>query len=491
MPGRSRLLLAGLFLGGSLSAAYALIQRAGLDWVRWAGLPPGRIGGAFAQPDALGIELVAAAAASTGLLAGAGPRARAVIGGGVVLMLLALLLTLSRGAWVGAAGAGAVLLIFNFRRLPPWRSFWYLAPALMLFAAIAVAVPPGRAVLYRVRSAGDFGETSVAQRIGLWRTSLEMAADRPVLGAGPDSFPTLFPSYRTPDQPGMGTANIRPESSHNVFLDQLVDTGFVGLAVLLGLIGVCVWMGVRALPALDPPGRAAVAGMISALAGYYAAVFFSFGQAMTGWIPWILMGAIAGVAASAPAPIDDRPARAPAAWRAGVVRIAWALAGAVLVAAGLALVLAERSAGRAEQLARRGDVIAAVSSARAATRWDPLQPRYLLELGFYEEAAAATGGPAHRNAALSAYHRLNTRFKPTAVGLVREAQAQANAAFSTPEDKDRVFSLLERAARLDPFNAELRQGVADFYASVGEDERARPHRTWLENLPAGQRPAAP
>jgi len=486
--GTSRPLLAGMFVGGTLSAGYALLQRLGLDWVHWTGLPAGRIGGAFGQPDVLGIELVAAAAASTGLLQGAGPRARVIIGGGVALMLLALLLTLSRGAWIGAAAAGVVLLIFYIRRLPPWRSLWYVVPAVVLVVGVGVAIPTGRAALgaavARAGSAGNFGETAVSQRIGLWRTSLEMAADRPILGAGPDSFPVLFASYRTPDQPGIGTANVRPESSHNVFLDQLVDTGVVGLLVLLGLIGVCVWMGVRALPVLDAAPRAAVAGMMSALAGYYAAVFFSLSQAMTGWLPWVLMGAIVGVAASASA--SAQPAGVPAAWRAPVTRAAWAAAGAALVVAGLALVLADLSAGRAGRAAQRRDITGAVDGARAATRWNPLEPQYLLELGFYEEAAGARVGPEHRDKALSAYHRLNTWFEPTAFGLVREAQAQADVAFSTPEDKDRVFSLLERAASLDPYNAELRRGIADFYASAGEDARASVHRAAVEAMQSGK-----
>ncbi len=477
-----RVLLWGLFAGGALSAAYGLIQKAGLDWVTWAGLPEGRIGGAFAQPDVLAIELVVAAAASTGLWQDADVRARQIIGAGILLMAAALLFTESRGGVTGAGAAIIVLFAFYFRQLPPWRSMWWVAPAAaVLLAAIAIT-PPGRHALHRIRSAGDLHETSVSARIGLWETSLKMARDRPIIGAGPDAFPVIFGEYRTADQRAYGTTNIRPESTHNFLLDQLVDAGIAGVLAWAALVGACVWVAVRRLAALDAVRRAAVAGMIAALAGYYGDVFFSFGQSMTGWMPWLLMGAIVGTAIAGDD--DETPATA-GAWRVVVMPVAAAVGGVAIVVLGILAAAADWQSARAGARAQTGDLSGAAGMARTASHIDPLQPEYLVQLGFLQVAAAngSSGATqrANREAALDTYHRLNTRFAPSASGLAREAEARANLSFSTDADKQAVFDLLERAVKLDPNGAEVRQGVASFYTDLGETDRAAPHLAWLRD----------
>jgi O-antigen ligase len=479
--GSPRPLLWGAFVGGALSAAYGLIQWAGWDWVTWAGVPSGQIGGAFAQPEVLGIELVVAAAASTGLLQDAGQRARAAVIAGIALMLFVVLLALSRGAWVGAVAGAGVLAVLHADLLRSWRSrWWYAVPVAAVLAAAVLVLPQGRDTLgsawRRVGSARNFTDTSVSQRVGLWDLSLQMAADHPIVGAGPDAFPQLFPAYRTQDQPGYHTQNVRPESSHDILLDRLVDTGAIGLLALLAFLGACAWAGLRAWRRATGAPRAEMAALLAAAAAYYAATLFFFAESATGWMPWLLLGAIVGVASIS----DDDDGDEGVSWSGmPVVRGVATAFGVVLVLGGLILVLADYQSGRALAAAQRGDVVAAEDHIHSATRWNPLEPQYLLALGSYRAGYAASGHPEQWASALSTFHRLNTWFEPTAVSLVREAEAQANVAFTTQQDKERVFDLLERAVRADPNNAGVRQGVVDFYVSVQEDSRAAPHQAWL------------
>lgn len=475
-----RVLLWGLFAGGVLSAMYGLIQKADLDWVEWAGLPEGRIGGAFAQPNVLAIELVVAAAASTGLWKDADARPRQIVGAGIVVMAAALLFTESRGGVVGAAVAIVVLAAFYLRGLPSWRAMRSMAAVAIVAVAIVLALPAGRDAVRRIGSGGDLSESSVAEHISVWELSLKMARDRPIIGAGPDAFPMIFGEYRSADQRAFGTRNVRPESTHNFLLDQLVDAGVVGVLAWVALVASCGWLALRRLPALDPSRRAVVVAMIAALAGYYGDVFFSFGQSMTGWMPWLLLGALIGTAVTSDA-TEERPAVT-----AGVeiaVRIGAAAGGVVLVVLGLIAAVADWQSARAGAQAGRGDLAGAADTARTAARWDPLQPQYLIQLGFLQVAVANGSSGAEQRAwrqdALDTYHRLNTRFAPTAAGLAREAEAQANLAFETEADRERVFDLLERAVRLDPNSAEVRSGVAEFYATVGEQQRAEPHLAWM------------
>lgn len=125
----ARALVGAVFGGAVAVAGYAIIQRLGLDWVRWSGIPPGRVGSAFAQPNVLGVELATALVASFGLWRGRSRWQRAVALGGRTAILAALLFTLSRGAWVGAAVGMTSYVAFALapqisargRRQPPMR----------------------------------------------------------------------------------------------------------------------------------------------------------------------------------------------------------------------------------------------------------------------------------------------------------------------------------------------------------------------------------
>ena len=482
--GTPRLLFIGAFVGGALSAAYGLIQWAGWDWVTWAGVPSGQIGGAFAQPEVLGIELVVAAAAATGLLPNARQRARVVIIAGIALMLFVVMLALSRGAWVGAVAGAGVLAVLHADLLRSWRSrWWYAVPVAAVIAAFVVVLPQGRDTLgsawRRVGSARNFTDTSVSQRVGLWHLSLEMAADHPIMGSGPDAFPQLFPAYRTEDQPGYHTQNVRPESSHDILLDRLVDTGAIGLVALLAFVGACAWVGLRAWRRATGVARAEIAALLAAVGAYYAATLFFFAESATGWLPWLLLGAIVGVASIGDSDENDQGG----SWSGvPVVRGVAAAFGIVLVLGGLVLFVADYESGRALAAAQRGDIVAAEDHIHTATRWNPLEPQYLLALGSYRAGYAGSGHPDQWAGALSTFHRLNTWFQPTAASLLDEAEAQANVvnvATATPSDQERVFSLLERAVSADPNNVDVRQAVADFYVSIHQDARAAPHQAWL------------
>lgn len=481
--GSARLVLLGVFLGGIAPAAYGLLQRVGVDPYEWFGLPPGRIGATFAQPNALGLELVVANTAGLAFWNETAGRWRLALGGALALMALVLLFTLSRGAWVAAVVAGILYVVFFVRRLPTRREATIAVAVLGLGAALFVALPDGREFIAdageRARTVTDLDETSNSQRLGLWRMAVDMLADRPFLGLGPDGFSQRFALYREPDQPGFGTLNVRPESTHNLFLDIITGTGVFGLLAWLAFLGSVAWAGWRALHALDGHDRTYAGIALVGIAGYYAATFFSFAEGMTGWIPWLLMGLVLGITASRPTE--------PASWR----RDAWprwlgmpalaSYAGALAVGVfALMLIVADWSAGQAQEAARRGDIRRAIDLGRVAVRWNPLQPEYYLDLGTNLQNAGVFLGRAYLEDAVDTYERVNSRFEPTAVSLLQEAQARARLTnMERPEDRERVFALLERAVALDPYNADIRQGVIEFYELAKEPERAARHREEL------------
>jgi O-antigen ligase len=490
--GGARFVLAGMFAGGVASAAYGLLQRLGADPYEWFGLPPGRIGATFAQPNALGIEIVVAGTAGLALWNRAARRWRLAVGAGLGLLALVLLFTLSRGAWVGAVAAAIVSGALFVRRLPTRRQVALAAGALAAATAIFVALPEGRDFIgdvgERARTVTDLGETSNSQRLGLWRMAMDMLVDRPVLGLGPDGFSQRFARYRDADQPGFGTLNVRPESTHNLFLDVAVGTGVAGLTAWLAFLGSVAWVAWRALPGLDEPRRRDTGVMLAALAGYYAAVFFSFADGMTGWIPWLLSGLVLGTIASRPVALAPWRREVWPRWLAPSAVASYAGAFVALVF-GLMLLVADWSAGQAQDAARTGDIQRAIDLGRVAVRWNPLQPEYYLDLGTNLQNAGVFLGRAYLEDAVDIYETVNSRFEPTASSLIQEAQARARLTnMERAEDRERVFALLERAVVLDPYNADIRKGVIEFYELAKEPERAAPHREALARFAPEEAP---
>jgi hypothetical protein len=379
--------------------------------------------------------------------------------------------------------AAAVYVALFVRRLPTRREAALGLAGLAVAFAAFVALPEGRDFLgdlgERARTVTDFEETSNSQRLGLWRMAMDMLADRPLLGLGPDGFSQRFAQYRDPDQPGFGTLNVRPESTHNLFLDIAVGTGVVGLVAWLAFLGSVAWVAWTALPRLQGHVRTYAGVAAAGITGYYAATFFSFAEGMTGWIPWLLMGLLLGLATSLP--LEPVPWRREAwpRWLAPSALASYAGAVAAGVFA-LMLLVADWSAGQAQEAARTGDIQRAIDLGRVAVRWNPLQPEYYLDLGTNLQNAGVFLGRAYLEDAVDVYETVNSRFEPTAVSLTQEAQARARLTnMERPEDRERVFALLERAVALDPYNADIRRGVIEFYELAKEPERAARHRQEL------------
>jgi O-antigen ligase len=82
--------------------------------------------------------------------------------------------------------------------------------------------------LYRERVSDT---TNISHRAALDRLSLEVAADRPILGWGYGSFDQV--KEKLGSQESQLTAAERAYTSHNTFLTVLVELGAVGIAFLL------------------------------------------------------------------------------------------------------------------------------------------------------------------------------------------------------------------------------------------------------------------
>jgi O-antigen ligase len=169
----------------------------------------------------------------------------------------AVVLSGTRGALAGLA-AGAVLLgIWNRQRV----SMRHAAIGAGFCAASLVFLLSPRGTQLRARLMWAREDLKGGARLWLWRDSLRMAANRPLIGYGPDTFGIEFPQYQSVEL-SRAYPDFYHESPHDILLDALVSQGIPGLVVLGGFIGLG-WMAPRKQPGAPYLLAALAAGLVS------------------------------------------------------------------------------------------------------------------------------------------------------------------------------------------------------------------------------------
>ncbi|MBW4442761.1 MAG: IctB family putative bicarbonate transporter [Plectolyngbya sp. WJT66-NPBG17] len=181
-----------------------------------------------------------------------------------------LLLTQSRGGWIGLVVSALVLIVLLrywwSAYLPRFLRLWALP---MVFGGLAgivvlgfIFVTPFR---YRVGSifAGS-GDSSNAFRLNVWRSVIDMIRDRPILGFGPGDlvFKRMYPLY--------SQARFSALSAYSVLLEIAVESGLIGLTAFLWLLVVTFNQGfvqLRRVRALGDRDGFWLIGAITAMAG--------------------------------------------------------------------------------------------------------------------------------------------------------------------------------------------------------------------------------
>jgi putative inorganic carbon (hco3(-)) transporter len=149
---------------------------------------------------------------------------------------LCLVLTFSRGGWIGfvlACFCMLMLLVHWFSVYLPrfWRR---LALPVVLGGSIAVvlfaviAIEPLRDRVMTIFSGRE--DSSNNFRINVWMAVLEMIKDRPILGIGPgnEAFNRVYPQYQA--------TGFTALSAYSIFLEVAVETGLIGLSCFIWIL---------------------------------------------------------------------------------------------------------------------------------------------------------------------------------------------------------------------------------------------------------------
>ncbi len=168
------------------------------------------------------------------------------LGVALALMAAAWLYTYSRGPVLGVALALPVVLLLAHRRLGTVKPL--LLPLAVMVAAVGAAhltnintESGANTALGRFDAANlatdageipEGGDASVATRLLMWRDTIPVIAERPLLGHGPDNFAEPFARHEGKDLRAFFGEHI-VDKAHNELLQVAATTGLLGLAAYL------------------------------------------------------------------------------------------------------------------------------------------------------------------------------------------------------------------------------------------------------------------
>ena len=257
-----------------------------------------RIYGTLDNPNLFaGFLLPVLPLAAIALLRWQAPLRRLYAASSLALGLIALVLSYSRGAWMGmVASLGVLVLLLGLRQTRRWPPLWRrLFPVLLLLGGsvmLVVLVSQVEPLRVRVLSLVAGREDSSNNfRINVWLAALRMIQERPWLGIGPGNtaFNLIYPLFQQP--------KFNALSAYSIPLEVTVEAGIPGLLALLGLVATAVRTGLRlgkgdtplALPALS--SLAIITGL--GVQGLTDTIFFRPEVQLIGWFSLAVLAAAA------------------------------------------------------------------------------------------------------------------------------------------------------------------------------------------------------
>jgi O-antigen ligase len=213
---RAQNLISVVVSAGAASAVYGIFQFGILHYDTLGRRPHGTLGHYMTYS---GLLMLVIGAALARLLFGQRERTWAALV--MPALLVAVALTSTRNAWVGACAAAALLfLLKDFR----------LLAVLPVVAAIFFGVA-GPTLMARFVSIFDLNDPTSRDRFAMMREGGHMIRDHPLFGVGPNMVEPLYQHYRVPDAVEQVNQHL-----HNVPLQIAAERGLPALAAWLSFV---------------------------------------------------------------------------------------------------------------------------------------------------------------------------------------------------------------------------------------------------------------
>jgi len=230
-------------------------------------------------------------------LTGVGGGKRILIIPITIVLLAALILSLSRGGWSGAIAGLALMItiLMTAHRLRSKKLVLTLSAGIVAAAIIVLSTGP---VVDRISTVTEGNpEINMYSRLVGWRGVVNMIKDYPLLGSGPGTFSTVYTQYQPP---GLGK---RRFYAHNDYMHFISEVG-------MGLSIVIVWLIValygRGHKKIKNPSRLVRGTTLGALAGITAILFHSFVDFNLNIPANAILFTVLAAVATGPVPVNNR-----------------------------------------------------------------------------------------------------------------------------------------------------------------------------------------
>lgn len=290
-----------ILISSTVTASLAIIQFI----FHWFGgnttqlLYSGRVISTFGQPNFLGAYLVMSLPFIWYLLKQAKPSLKALIGFALFIILIGIFSTLSRSAYLGLVFLVLIWGIFHYRLL--------LAGIILSVVFLTLLANFFPNLVYsewhRFKVDTFFASSkepptynsnwTAENRFIIAQKTINLISQNPIYGYGLENFSLAFPSVITTKD--LGLKDIVVDSSHNLFLDLVVQLGLVGLILFLTLISSTIITGIKRLKAVSLENRDFTKTAICAVFAFLIIHQFSPVSTVPAVLFWISLGIIQGV----------------------------------------------------------------------------------------------------------------------------------------------------------------------------------------------------
>ena len=182
-----------------------------------------------------------------------------------LLILTAMMATLSRSAWIGLVVGTAVVVVASGRKK--------VGLCLALVAVLVIFIAP-HSIRQRVKSMVDPRDKTAVERIYMWRSGIKMFMDKTLLGFGPGQIKDNYARYANPDADQKS-----PSHLHNNMVHLAAERGILALGAWIWVwIGYFVLVVQRIRNTRDAPfgTRFRMVGGLAVAAGFLSAGMFEY-----------------------------------------------------------------------------------------------------------------------------------------------------------------------------------------------------------------------
>jgi O-antigen ligase len=393
----------------------------------------------YGNPDPLGGFLIFSTSVALGLaLAEKNLAWRLVYWAGFALNGVTLIVTFTRGAWIG--GALSLVLV----GVVAWRHRARMRRVDWIPAGVGAAL--GAGIIWRSLSnpsdVMNFGKRlgtifqfrsgSGQTRTEIWQAAVAAIKERPILGWGADTFRLVFPKFKPLEYVRDAGGTSVADNAHNYPLQLATGVGIPGMLVMYAIF---VWVGVRSFGTVfrrtDDPTRIVLGAFWAAAAGYLVHLLFAVSAVGNTFLLWTALGVVL----------------APTARVAEVKRRKWGttVAAVVLVLVALGVVYQFLPLAADHAYLTSGTSSAGPARAEAlerAVRLNPLNGAYRTELG--QAYTAEVRGYVEAGKKVQEAGQETSRYEAAAKSSFNSAEATFEEAIVfQPDEYDNYVSFAE------------------------------------------------